>query len=269
MKALFWLLTVAGGLLATGYLYGFGVSSSLDGGQAYQADLEMSAGLDLAELQSRAQALGWWVRIQNDFEVAYFQGADACKDCDSTVEDQFFTLPQLIVDSGFFALRLDTEAFRVNVRPKTDASGAYEAVVVMKNTLSSELVIQRLDEELTRLGLDVGANLAFAALPLNTKSKTPVPDGLALEETLFRLLQAPDWYDFAALQGLSLSGLRVRAVVELADAQTQPGNVNLLLEQSASDSFRAQVLIPQLLTLARDPAVQRVRLPLQPQAGRS
>jgi len=88
-----------------------------------------------------------------------------------------------------------------------------------------------------------------------------------LDERLYRLTQAPDWVDFADEQGLFLSGLRVRVVLELVGAQ-EP-DLGLLVEQRASASLRAQALISQLITLAQDPAVRRVRLSLQPQAGRN
>jgi len=138
---------------------------------------------------------------------------------------------------------------------------------VMKQTLDAEALTNQIQQELSALGLILPLGLSFEALPLSARAKAPVPQGVRLDETLFRLTQAPDWPDFATLQGLSLSGLRVRAVVELAEGQTPSARFDLLIEGQGSSGMRTQVLIPDLLALAQDPAVAQVRAPLQPQAG--
>ena len=248
-----------------GDFQGLGVSPSLESGQAYHTSLLMP--IHAEALLAKAQALGWWIRVQQGMEVSYYQGSERCTACTPALEGQFFQFPQLVLDGNLSMVRLDTAAFRLNLRPMVDSGMIYELVVVMKQTLDAETLSNQIQQELSSLGLILPVGLSFAALPLSAKAKAPVPQGVRLDETLFRLTQAPDWPDFATLQGLSLSGLRVRAVVEVSEGQTPSARFDLLIEGQASSGMRAQVLIPDLLALAQDPAVAQVRAPLQPQAG--
>lgn len=252
-------------LLGLGAAVGFGVSPSLVEGQAYRAALPPAA-VDLLDLQDRAQGLGWWVRVQEGQTVRYFQGARACEACVPAQEDLFFSLPQLLLDAGRFMIRLDAEDYRLNVRPDAQNPGNVELTLVMRATRAEALVVAQLGELLDRLGLQTGP-LSFAQIPLDKKARAPLPEGLALEENLFRLIQAPDWPDFAALRGIPLSGLRARVLVELADEAVLPQGEDLSIESRAGTTLRAQVLIDELLSLGRDPAVRAVRVPAQPQPG--
>ncbi|HEY5595760.1 MAG TPA: hypothetical protein VIL47_00660 [Candidatus Bipolaricaulota bacterium] len=247
-----------------GGFQGWGVSPSLESGQAYRASL---APPHAEAMLAKAQALGWWIRVQQGAEVSYYQGSERCAACAPALEGQFFGFPQLALDGAVSMVRLDTAAFRLNLRPMVDGGLLYELVVVMKQTLDAEALTNQIQQELSALGLILPLGLSFEALPLSARAKAPVPQGVRLDETLFRLTQAPDWPDFATLQGLSLSGLRVRAVVELAEGQTPSARFDLLIEGQGSSGMRTQVLIPDLLALAQDPAVAQVRAPLQPQAG--
>lgn len=261
MKGFFIVLAALG--LSGGFL-SFGVGPGLESGQAYQVSLPP---LQAEGLMGRAQALGWWIRLQQGTDVSYFQGAERCDQCLPALEGQFFQFPQLVLDGNLFMVRLDTAAFRLNLRPKADNPILYEMVLVMKQTLEAQAAANQIQQELSGLGLLLPAGLSFEALPLSAKARTSVPQGVRLDEILYRLVQAPDWPDFATLQGLSLSGLRVHAVVELIDGQTPSARFDLLVEAQASSGVRAQVLIPDLLALAQDPAVSQVRAPLQPHAG--
>lgn len=265
MKGLLWLFPLVGGVIIVGYLQGFGLSPKLESGQAYRA--ELSSGAALSAVQTHAQALGWWVRVQTGFEVTYFQGQERCEPCEPASEQQFFSLPQLVVDEGQFMVRLETALFRLNLRPNVNGDGGEELVLVMKQSAPQATVNAQLRDVLDPIGVSLGNDVTFERVPPADKTTTPLPAGLRLDERLYRLTQAPDWVDFADEQGLFLSGLRVRVVLELVGAQ-EP-DLGLLVEQRASASLRAQALISQLITLAQDPAVRRVRLSLQPQAGRN
>jgi len=265
MKGLLWLFPLVGGVLIVGYLQGFGLSPKLESGQAYRAAL--SSETTSSAVQTRAQTLGWWVRIQTGFEVTYFQGQERCESCESASEQQFFDLPQLVVDEGQFMVRLETALFRLNLRPNVNGDGGEELVLVMKQSAPQATVNAQLRDVLDPIGVALGNNLTFEPVPPAGKTTTPLPTGLRLDEVLYRLTQAPDWVEFANEQGLFLSGIRVRVVLELAG--TQEPDLGLLVEQRAGAGLRAQALISQLVTLAQDPTVRRVRLSLQPQAGRN
>lgn len=266
MRSIFIFAMIAGGLMLASYTSGFGgVQATLESGQSYRVDLmALSSLTDLGLLTQRAQSENWWVRVQQDTEVTYFQGQERCEACDVNMEDQFLTSPLLVLDSGLFLIELDTDTYGLTIRPLVDDSSMYEAIVFMKETLTSDIVSAQINAELSALGLNLGNTLSFevAASP---DRKVTVPEDVNLEETLYRLTQAPDWESEAMLRNFSLSGLRVRVVVELAEGQAAPNQFNLVVEQTGTNVLRAQVLIPDLIALAQDPAVVEVRPPLQAQ----
>lgn len=265
MRTLLLFVMVTGGLILASYTSGFGVEGALEGGQMYRTDLMMLAATDVNLLTQRAQAENWWIRLQQDSDIFYFQGQERCTACEPALESQFLTAPFLTLDNGLFLVEIDTNAFALTLRPKVDGSGGYEAVLSMRETLEPNAVSNQINEELSALGLNLGSELAFELTAASVSSKTAVPEGVNLEETLYRLTQAANWNSEAMLRGLSLSGLRVRVVIELAEGQSAPVQYNLVVEQTGTNVLRAQVLIPDLIALAQDPAVVDVRPPLQAQ----
>jgi len=254
MKNLIWILACLSGLVFLG-ANGFGVSPGLQSGQNYRADI--AGRVNVALLKAKAQGLDWWVRLQQGSEVAYFQGVRACEDCDVNVEREFFGLPQLIVDGDLAMARMETDGYRLNLRPQSDGSGQYEMVLVMRQTLDADAVAAQTRDDLSALGLTLDSPLSFQALGPGSKAKTAVPEDVKLDEVLYRLTLAPDWPDFAERQGMVLSGLRARVVVELNEGSQLPQGFDLVVEQQAQTSVRAQVLIPDLVRLAQDPASPR------------
>lgn len=245
--------------------HGFGLDPDLESGQAYRARLAVVP--SAATVLPNAQALGWWVRMQTGEEITYFNGLARCEACDPNLEAQFYQMPQLTVDGADFMARLDTEAFRLNLRPQSGSTQAYELVVMMHQTLGATVVAQQAQQALAALGVALGEGVAFEPLSVAQNGKTLVPNGVHLEETLYRLALAPDWPDFAQLRGLTLSGLRVEVIVELAEGQALPGNFDLIVEQTSGQLARVQVRISDLVALAQAPGVVEVRPPLSPQPG--
>jgi len=159
MRGLIWLAVVAGGLAAT-FFQGFGVGASLESGQAYRVEFPLNS-VSLGALQSQAQALGWSVRVQINEEVTYFLGNDRCTACETTMESLFFNLPQLVVDGGKFMVRLETDVFRLNLRPQVDALASYEVVLVMRQTLEADAVRNQVNQELSQFGLALEESAEF------------------------------------------------------------------------------------------------------------
>jgi len=265
MRTLLLFAMVTGGLILASYTSGFGVEGALEGGQTYRVNSMALAMTDVNLLTQRAQAENWWVRLQQDNDIFYFQGQERCTACEPVLESQFLTTPLLALDNGLFFAEIDTNAFTLTIRPKVDGSGGYETIVAMRETLDATVVSNQINEELSAIGLNLGNESTFELAAASASGKTAVPEGVNLEETLFRLTQAANWNSEAMLRGFSLSGLRVRVVIELTEGQPAPVQFSLVIEQSGTNVLRAQVLIPDLIALAQDPAVVDVRPPLQAQ----
>jgi hypothetical protein len=241
-------------------------SSQLLAGQSYRALLPSSA-TDIGQLVLTAQNLDYWIRIQQGLGVTYLKGKTLCTACDPSQEARFFQPPQLYVDGALYWIRLDEAKFRLNLRPAAAAqssTSSYELIVSPKVDLGSQ-DLSALLTELAPFGVAPTQTSSLSFEVLAVPSKPQPPAGARLDSTLYGLMVAPDWYDYAAAHGIDLSGLRARVIIELVTPRTLPQLPNLLVEARSDNLIRALVPIQQLLTLADDPAVAFVRLPNKPQ----
>jgi len=242
----------------------------LTAGSYYRALLPQTPAFSLPKIIEGAKRLGFWIRIQEGLVVTYFKGGELCTSCDPLKEQEFFKTPSLYVDAGLFLFRIDELKLFFNVRPlggSAAASKGYEIIVNPKTDVSAKEAEGIMVGKLLQLGvLESAIPLSFELL--KTQDKPKPPEGLPLDSALFALTQAPDWHLFAARNNIELSGIRARVVIELntPDSQLQSTLNVIVLSRSSSGLIRALVLIPELIEVAKDPAVKFVRLPSQPQS---
>jgi len=168
----------------------------------------------------------------------------------------------LVIDGDRFLLRQPGEGFTFSVRPSEEG---YELVIDPQQDLVMSDVLGPVLTSLQSMGIvgdEVSLNVqAFAKEDL--KGPTP-PSGIPIESTLYHLLIARDWFDFAATRALSVVGLRVEVVAEiLPGAALDPAYTAYVVEEGQG---LAKLLLPidRLLALARSSAVGYVRSPYRP-----
>ena len=217
---------------------------------------------DIATIAERAQGLGFWIRIEQGFNVTYLHGAELCNTCLPEDEESFFGLPQLYLDGELFLVRLAEERYRMNVRPSAEKARMYEVIVRPITKLKRAEVEQEALGWLRRLGIVQTASLDF--IELVPEEKPQPPAGLRLDSLLYALTLAPDWHDFARERGLALFGMRIKVIVELASPDAVLQGYHLIEEARSENLMRVLVPVSELLRLAEDPAAGFVRLPYVP-----
>lgn len=216
----------------------------------------------IATITARAQELGFWIRIQQGQEVTYLQGAELCSACNPESEESFFGFPQLYLDEDLFLVRLDEERYRLSVRPSAQNKGHYEVIVGVKVQSELEELRGEALNWLQKLGIVQTASLSLAEFPVEKKPQPP--EGVRLDSLLYALTQAPDWHDFARERGLPLQGIRIKVIVELATPEAVLQGYHLIEEARSTERMRVLVPVSELIRLAKDPAVEFVRLPYEP-----
>lgn len=224
--------------------------------------------INILDVIETAQELDYWIRIQTGQDVAYLKGKTPCSACDPAQEEQFFTPPQLYVDGQDLWIRLDEPDWRLNLRPSHESSAGYELIVspkLPKVELDSE-ILSAIGEALGPFGLLPAQTDSLSFEPLIPVAKPAPPEGVRLDSTLYGLMLAPDWADYASKRGIELSGLRAVVLIELASAEAEPPEgLDLVIEARSAQLIRAQALIHRLAELAQQSTVVFVRLPSRPQ----
>lgn len=265
MRVLFVSALIVGLLLALlGWTSGealFGFGTKIGGLTFYKASFPL-AQPDIATIAARAQGLGFWIRVQEGLNVAYLHGAELCAACTPAGEASFFGFPQLYLDGGLFLVRLDEANYRMVVRPSPGARGSYEVIFGPKGQMEPQAIEAEALSWLQKLGIVQTASLEFTEMV--PQEKPQPPEGVRLDSLLYALTLAPDWHDFARERGFSLSGLRLKVIIELASPASEPQGYYLLVEARTPELVRAQVPVSELARLAADPAVKFVRLPYEP-----
>lgn len=224
--------------------------------------------VNIVEVIQTAQELNYWIRIQTGADVTYLQGEMPCPTCDPAQEAQFFRPPRLYVDGSDFWIHLDEVDWTLHLRPAAHSASSYELVVSPKlpKTQVTAEDLANIRATLAPFGVlpDQGAPLEFE--PLIPPTKPEPPEGTRMDSVLYGLTLAPDWVDYARRSEIGLSGLRAKVIIELASAGADPpGDLDLVIESRSDELVRAQVLIHQLVELARRPSVAFVRPPSRPQ----
>jgi len=234
----------------------------------YRAELTLS-GVNTAQLVESAQDQGYWIRIQTNTDVTYFNGTEPCNACDPSQESLFFQRPSLYVDGQNFRIRLEEEDWNLSLRPRNaQMPGAYEVIVspVLPKTDVNADDLAAIDAALGPLSVLPMAVSSLNLTEIIQTSKIEPPEGAKIDSVLYAITVAPDWQTYASQNGITLSGLRVRVLIELASEEsTLPESLDVVVESQSSNFIRAQVLVQDLVELSSLEDVAFVRLPSAPQ----
>jgi hypothetical protein len=168
----------------------------------------------------------------------------------------------MVVDNGRFLLRASGEGFAFTVRP---SENGYELVIDPQRDLSMADVLGSVLPTLQSIGI-VGqeVSLDIQAYAKEALKGPAPPDGVPIDSTLYGLRVARDWFGYAAAKGLTLSGLRVEVVAELAPGVALPAPFAPYAIEQAGDLAKLSLPIEKLVALAGSPEIAYVRPPYVP-----
>lgn len=214
---------------------------------------------DADSIRHAAQSSGFSVIMYEGNSAQAFRGDDPV----GTAAEAVLTDERLlVVDSGRFLLRESGDGFTFSVRP---SETGYELVIDPQQDLSIPETLGSTLVALQSMGiLGAEASLDVQAFAKDDLKGPPPPPGVAIESTLYSLLLARDWLDYAATKEITLVGLRVEIVAEiLPDASLAEPFVPYVVNEAEG---LAKLFLPvdQLLALARSSAVGYVRVPYRP-----
>lgn len=168
----------------------------------------------------------------------------------------------LLIDGARFLLREATDDFVYTLRPSEEG---YELVIDPQRDLAMSEALGSVLASLQSMGI-VGDELSLDVRDyVKDALKGPAPpQGTAIDSTLYGLLVARDWFDFAASKSLTLVGLRVEVVAELLPGAALESTLAVHVIEEAEGLAKLSLPIDQLLVLARSAAVGYVRPPYRP-----
>jgi hypothetical protein len=213
---------------------------------------------DLDSLRQSAQSSG--------FSVLHYAGdsVHVCRpgDPDATEASVLADERLLLLDSGRFLLRDAADGFVFTVRP---CELGYELVIDPQRELPVPETLGALFQALQALNV-VGSDVSLdiSAYAKDAVKGPPPPAGVAIESTLYSLVVARDWHDFARTMGLVLIGLRVEVVSELLPGEALAEAFLPYLVEEAAGAAKLHLPVDLLLSLARSAGVSYVRVPYRP-----
>jgi len=168
----------------------------------------------------------------------------------------------MVIDGDRFLLRAPGEGFDYTVRPAEDG---YELVIDPQRDLSMADVLGSVLPELQSAGI-VGSDLSLdiRSFAKDDLKGPPPPDGVAIDSTLYGLRVARDWFGYAAMKGLTVTGLRVEVVAELAAGAALPASFLPYSIEEADGLVKLSLPIDRLLALAGSSGIAYVRPPYRP-----
>ncbi len=222
----------------------------------------LSLGLVTVEvdaLRAAAQTAGYSiVSYDGDVPQAFHEGEPV----DSSADTVLFDEQLLVIDGDRFLLRDAADGFRYTVRPGID--GATLVIDPSRDLPMGETLDTALTS-LQSLGI-IGNEVSFEveSFPKSAPKPPPPPQDASLDSTLYGLLVARDWFDFAAAHALALVGLRVEVVAELLPEATLAAAYEPYVTGRTDGLVKLQLPIDLLVALARSEAVGYVREPYRP-----
>lgn len=214
---------------------------------------------DVDSIRRAAQSSGFSVIAYDGDWAQAFRGDDSVGTAAEVVlSDERL----LLIDSGRFLLRESGEGFTYSVRPSETGC---ELVVDPQRDLSMSDVLGSVLVALQSMGiLGNEVNLDVQAYAKDDIKGPPPPSDIAIESTLYSLLLARDWYDYAATKSLTLVGLRVEIVAEILPGASLTEPFVAYVVDEVEGLAKLSLPIDQLLALARSSAVGYVRVPYHP-----
>ncbi len=212
---------------------------------------------DAESIQQAVQSSGYSVILYDGDTAQGYRGGDPIAPEAVSTDAQL-----LIVDRERILLRGVGDGFAFTVRP---SDPAYELVIDPLRDLAVSDVLGAVLGELQSLGvLGHEANLNIDSFRKDDPKGPPPPADVAIESTLYSLLIARDWFDYAASVGLTLSGLRVEVVAEIDAGASLDAAFTPYVIEEAEGLVKLSLPIDRLLALARSGGVSYVRTPYRP-----
>jgi hypothetical protein len=218
---------------------------------------QVAAGVD--SIRRTAQSSGYSVITYDGDAAEAFRGTEPMgADPQAVLSDEKL----VVIDGGRFLLRESGDGFVFTARP---SENGYDLVIDPQQDLPMPAVLGPVLASLQSMGL-LGNELSLnvQAYAKDDPKGPPPPTGVAIDSSLYGLLIARDWFDYAATKGLTLVGLRVEVVAEiLPDASLEEAFAPYVVD-SSGELAKLSLPIDRLLSLARSTAVGYVRPPYRP-----
>ena len=210
-------------------------------------------------IRQTAQSSGYSVVTYDGDAVEAFRGTDPMgADPQAVLSDERL----VVIDSGRFLLRESGEGFVFTVRPSEDG---YALVVDPQQDLPMATVLEPVLASLQSMGI-LGNELSLdvQGYAKDDPKGPPPPTGVAIDSSLYGLLVARDWFDYAVAKGLTLVGLRVEVVAEILPGASLEEAFSPYVVDSSEGLAKLSLPIDLLLALSRSSTVGYVRPPYRP-----
>lgn len=250
-------VAVASLLLAALSVGATDTSTSFLGTHYYLLSLGQIA-TDVDSVRRASQSSGYSVITYDGDSAQAFRGDNPVAAVEAVLSDEKL----LVVDSGRFLLRESRDRFTFSVRR---TGNVYELVIDPQQDLPMSDVLESVLVALKPMGiLQDKVDLDIQAYAKTDLKGPRPPAGASIESSLYSLLVARDWFDYASTKGLILVGLRVEVVAETLPGVSLAEPFAPYVIQTVEGLAKLSLPIDQLLALARSSAVSYVRAPYRP-----
>ncbi len=210
-------------------------------------------------VRQTAQSSGYSVITYAGNAVEAFRGTDPMgSEPQAVLSDERL----VVIDSGRFLLRESGDGFVFTARPSEDG---YALVIDPQQDLPMPAVLGPVLVSLQSMGiLGNELSLDIQAYAKDDLKGPPPPTGAAIDSSLYGLLIARDWFDYAATKGLTLVGLRVEVVAEILPGASLAEAFAPYVVDESEGLAKLSLPIDLLLALSRSSTVGYVRPPYRP-----
>jgi len=246
-------------LMTAAVVVAFGQGTSFSAANYYIFPLQETAA-DLEALSLAVQADGFSVvRYEDNSAIAYEDGLISSM----PVSEVLGASRLLVLDGARFLLRVSETDYTYALRP---SSLGYELVFSPNGDLGLDALVDVLFE-LQSLGV-IGSDVDFGYTSfVRDALKGPAPSAeMRIDSDLYGLMVAEDWFTFAASKGMTLIGLRVEVVAEIAEETLIPVEYYAYVTRESGSLVELLLPIEKLGALASSADVVLVRQAYQPVA---
>jgi len=218
---------------------------------------QITASVD--SIRQTAQSNGYSVITYDGDAAEAFRGTDPIGvDPQAVLSDERL----VVIDSGRFLLRESGEGFVFTVRP---SENGYALVVDPQQDLPMAAVLSSVLASLQSMGiLSNELNLDVQGYAKDDLKGPQPPTAAAIDSSLYGLLIARDWFDYATTKALTLVGLRVEAVAEILPGASLEEAFAPYVVDSSDGLAKLSLPVDLLLVLSRSSTVGYVRPPYRP-----
>jgi len=216
--------------------------------------------VDIDALAESLKARDFTVVTYDGDIASVFRGAELASDV--SVQGALADEAVLVIDADRFLLREAEAGFAYTVRP---SAGGYELVVNPAQDIAISDALASILMSLQEIGV-VGnsVDLEYAAFAKNDLKGPAPPAGASIDSILYRLVVAEDWSAFAAVQSLTMTGLRIEVVAEILPGGVLPEAFAAFVQEETAQLAKLLVPVDRLVALASAESFGYLRPPYQP-----